>query len=196
MVERILAKDKMGVRFPLPAPKYSMNNPEEKCVYHGSSEEFDSEYAIPRPNRRTRLNKETGEQEVIFDQESFHATPHKWIALAYTYKSVPLEIDGQKTNYNMGVSLYENIKKIAVIGVISLEDSLEKLYGKGGYLYHFNKDKFLYKEGLGPLEVIIEEPTKPILVEKIDDPVSEMEKEGVTFTFIDLALSENKGLRG
>lgn len=104
---------------------------------------------------------------------------------------MPFQIDGQTAHYNMGVSLYEHNKEVNIYGFNSLEQSLQALYGEGGYLYHFDKDKFLYKEGLGNLEVIIEEPTKPVQVEKIDDPVLEMKKLGVNFKFIDLALSEN-----
>ncbi len=166
----------------------------EKYVYHGSHEEFDSDEAKPKRNVRSREN-ESGEEEIIFDQESFHATPHKWIALAYTYKSIPHEIEGRIAHYGMGVSLYENNKKVEIFGFDSLEESLQKLYGEGGYVYHFDKDKFLYKEGLGDLEVIAEEPTKPITVEKVDDPVAEMKKLGVTFHFTDLDLPENEELR-
>jgi hypothetical protein len=129
---------------------------------------------------------------VIFDQESFHATPYKWIALAYTYKSTPFEINGKTAHYNMGVSLYDNTNEVDIFGLNTLEESLKILYGDGGYLYHFDKDKFLHKEGLGNLEVIAEEPTRPVTVERIDDPVAEMKKLGVTFRFIDLVLPENE----
>ncbi len=169
-----------------------MENLDNKFVYHGSPREFDSEHANPKRNVRSKWNKETEAYDVIFDQESFHATPYKWIALAYTYKSVPYEIDGKPAHYNMGVSLYDNTNEVDILGFNSLEESLRVLYGDGGYLYHFNKDKFLYKEGLGNLEVIVEEPIKPITIERIDDPVAEMKKLGVTFRFIDLALPENE----
>lgn len=172
-----------------------MENIEDKCVYHGSPREFDSEQATPKRNIRRRWNKENETYDVIFDQESFHATPHKWIALAYTYKSAPYEIGGKTAHYNMGVSLYKDTKEVDILGFNSLEESLKVLYGEGGYLYHFDKDKFLYKEGLGELEVIAEEPTKPITVERVDDPVAEMKKLGVTFKFIDLALPENEERR-
>ncbi len=172
-----------------------METPENPFVYHGSPTEFDSEHAKPKRNIRSKWNNETKEYDVTFDQESFHATPHKWIALAYTYTSVPRLIDGKPAHYNMGVSLYDNTHEVIVQGFDSLEESLKVLYGGGGYLYHFDKDKFLYKEGLGNLEVIAEEPTLPITIERIDDPVDEMKKLGVTFTFIDLALPENEGKR-
>ncbi len=164
-----------------------MENFEDKNVYHGSPRKFDADHAIPKRNVR-----ENAERKVIFDEESFHATPHKWIALAYTYTPVPYEIDGKTVQYNMGVSLYENTKEVTILGFHSLEESLGVLYGSGGYLYHFDKDKFIYKEGLGNLEVVISEPTKPITVERILNPVEEMKKLGVTFDFIDLALPENK----
>jgi|GEM_PF-2292648 len=169
-----------------------MENHENKFVYHGSPRKFDSDHAIPKRNMRSSWNKETETYDVIFDQESFHATPHKWIALAYTFESSPYKIEGKIAHYNMGVSLYVNTMNISVLGFNSLEESLEVMYGKGGYLYHFDKDKFSYKEGLGDLEVISENPTKPMLVEKIDNPVAEMKKLGVTFGFTDLGLPENE----
>lgn len=168
-----------------------MESPDEKYVYHGSPREFDSDHAIPKRNIRSRTNAE-GKVEVIFDETSFHATPYKWIALAYTYHAAPYEIDGKTAHYNMGVSLYENTKEIEVYGFESLEQSLKVLYCKGGYVYHFDKDVFIYKEGLGDLEVIVTQATKPIVVERVEDPVEEMKKLGVTFKFVDLGLSENK----
>jgi ribosomal protein S18 acetylase RimI-like enzyme len=163
----------------------------KEYVYHGSPIKFDSEHAIPKRNIRSRLSKD-GEQEVIFDQESFHATPYKWIALAYTYSAKPQEIEGKTAHYNVGVSLYNNTKEVDILGFNSLEESLKKLYGTGGYLYYFGKDKFIFKEGLGDLEVITEEKIKPISVERIDNPVEEMKKLGVAFKFVDLALPENE----
>lgn len=163
----------------------NMNETGEK-VYHGSPSEFDSDHAIPRHNTRTNE-----EGEIIFNQESFHATPHKWVALAYTYKAKPIEIEGKTAHYGMGVDLYDGGKEIAIWGVGSLEESLKEMYGEGGYLYHFDTDKFIYKEGLGSREVITEEPTKPISVERVEDPVSELQSLGVTFRFFDLSLPEN-----
>ncbi len=171
-----------------------MQDPLDKFVYHGSHQEFDSEYANPKRQIRQRKNEE-GNFEIIFDEESFHATPHKWIALAYTHKSVPFEIDGKTAHYNIGVSLYQNTKEVDILGFGSLEESLEKLYGDGGYIYHFDKDKFIYKEGLGSLEVIVSEPTMPVQVERVNNPVEEMKKLGVTFKFVDLGLTENEGHR-
>lgn len=162
-----------------------------KIVYHGSPKEFDSKEAVPKRNRRIK-HAEDGTEQVIFDQESFHATPHKWIALAYTYNRTPFKIEGMSGLYNMGVSLYEDRKEVNVFGVGSLEESLKALYGNGGYLYHFDGDKFVYTEGLGRLEVIATTPTKPITVEHIDDPVEEMKKLSVTFRFFDLSLPENE----
>lgn len=172
---------------------------QKEFVFHGSPKKFDSKEdvpeAIPRPNVRTIWDENTGSDKIIFNQDSFHATPHKWIALAYTYNPAPFEIDGRVARYNMGVSLYEDTHEVEIYGFNSLEESLKVLYGEGGYLYHFDRDEFLYKEGLGPLEVIVEKPTKPITVEKIEDPVAEMKKLGVTFKFIDLALPENEEYR-
>lgn len=172
-----------------------MKSSNTKLVYHGSPREFDSEYANPRRNVRRKWNKENETYDVIFDQESFHATPYKWIALAYIYKSIPFEIDKETAHYNMGVNLYKNTNEVDILGFNSLKESLKVLYGDGGYLYHFDKDNFLYKEGLGNLEVIAEKPTKPITVERVHDPVAEMKKLGVTFRFVDLALPENEKRR-
>lgn len=168
--------------------------PDDQYVFHGSPTEFDSEEAKPKRNRRTRKNTD-GDVEVIFDEESFHATPHKWIALAYTYQGNQQESSGGALRYNMGVSLYENTENVRIYGYGSLEESLEALYGKGGYLYHFDKDKFIYKEGLGNLELIVQTPTLPLTVERIDNPVEEMKKLGVTFEFVDLSLPENQEIR-
>jgi hypothetical protein len=166
-----------------------MEEPSEKFVFHGSKESFKT--ANPKRNLRSRINK-SGEREVVFEGISFHATPYKWIALAYTYNRTQKEIDGKSYIYTMGVDLYKHDKELDIYGVGSLEESLEVLYGKGGYIYHFNKDKFIYTEGLGNLEVISQESIEPIEIEKIDDPIEEMKKLGVTFKFIDLSLPENE----
>ena len=169
-----------------------MKIPSNDYVYHGSSQKFDSEYAKPKRNKRVEIDDKTVKSNVIFDQNSFHATPYKWIALAYTYKSVPYQINDKTAHYNIGVSLYENNKEVSIFGFDSLEDSLHKLYGDGGYVYHFDKDNFVHKNGLGDLEVISTKQIKPTIIEKINDPVMEMKKLGVIFHFIDLGLSENE----
>jgi hypothetical protein len=171
-----------------------MENSDDEYVYHGSEKEFDSDHAVPKRQVRQKINKE-GKMEVIFDEESFHATPYKWIALAYTYSSVPYEIEGKTAHYNIGVSLYDNNHTVTVLGFGSLEKSLKKLYGDGGYVYHFDKNKFIFKEGLGNLEVVINEPTKPVAIERVNDPVNEMKELGATFNFVDLALPENENQR-
>jgi len=167
---------------------------ESPHVHHGSSSEFDSYFALPKRQKRFKTS-EVGELVIIFDEQSFHATPHKWIAPAYTYSGKPHEIDGKVAHYNMGVSLYENNCKIIIHGFGSLEESIEVLYGDGGYIYHFDKDKFIHKEGLDNLEVLVQEPTKPVSVERVDDPVEEMKKLGVTFEFEDLSLPKNEQFR-
>jgi hypothetical protein len=154
-------------------------------VFHGASEMFDAETANPKPNRRIN---ERG--EVIFDEESFHATPHKWIALAYTYIAKPIEGLGVDAFYGMGVDLYSNKKEVAIYGVGSLEETLDKLYGSGGYVYHFDHGDFIYKDGLGSQEVISTRPTQPILMERVDNPVKAMQELGVTFHFVDLSLAD------
>ena len=108
---------------------------------------------------------------------------------------MPIEREGVRGKYGMGVSLYDNNKSVMIVGVDSLEQSLNVLYGEGGYLYHFNNETFVYKEGLGDLEVVSNEPTKPIEIERIDNPVEEMLKLGVTFEFVDISLEQNSKYR-
>jgi hypothetical protein len=155
----------------------------EKIVFHGSPRKFDSETANPKLNRRIN-----SEGKVIFNEESFHATPHKWIALAYTY--TPKQIPGQPDGvlYGMGVNLYEANMQVAIIGAGSLEESLFALYGDGGFVYHFDDGNFVYKEGLGNHEVVSNSPTRPLHVEVVENPVEDMKKEGVTFHFVDITV--------
>jgi len=156
-------------------------------VFHGSPIVFDAATANPRLNERINKNG-----EVIFSEESFHATPHKWIAVAYTYtpKSIP-GMTGEDAFYSMGVNLYSDEKVVVIFGVGTLEASLKHLYGEGGYLYHFDNGDFIYKEGLGNQEVIANSPTTPLHMERVEDPVKEMTDQGVIFRFIDLSLAEN-----
>jgi hypothetical protein len=166
---------------------------DQTYVYHGSHEYF--EPVIPRPNKRVRVSKTTGKREVIFDEISFHATPYKWIALAYTYTPKSTKIDGKEVYYNMGVSLYVHKKEIDVYGVNSLEESLKQLYGDGGYLYYFDKTKFYTEPGLGNLELIVQETITPLRIEGIKNPIEELKKEGIDFVFIDVSLPENEEYR-
>ncbi len=163
-------------------------------VFHGTCEKFDAEEARPSRQVRTQENEE-GVTVVVFDEESFHATRERWIALAYTDNPRPIKKEGFKGSYGMGVSLYDNNKSVLIIGVDSLEASLQVLYGEGGYLYQFDDNTFVYKEGLGNLEVVSNEPTKPIEIERIDNPVEEMKRLGVTFEFKDISLPENAEYR-
>lgn len=160
-----------------------MNKPDEKYVYHGSKELFES--VIPKRQIRSQLQKD-GTRKVIFDDISFHATPYKWIALAYMYDLKPFKIGEKTTHYNMGVSLYNNTEELEIFGSNSLEESLKEMYGAGGYLFVFEKDKFFHVEGLGDLEVITKESLTPYKVEKIKDPVAELKQLGIKFNFIDL----------
>src|SRR3989344_157339 len=167
---------------------------DKKYVYHGSpTRSF--EIATPKRNIRSQISKTTGEITNIFDDISFHATPYKWIGLAYTYDPKRYKIEGRISRYNVGVSLYDNNKRITIFGYESLEKSLGKLYGDGGYLYVFDKNKFFHKQGLGNLEVITKEPIEPLLIEKIDDPVKELKMLGVEFEYVDLSKLENEQYR-
>lgn len=163
-----------------------------KYVYHGSH--YIHDRAVPRPNRRI-TEREDGSVLVKFDQVSFHATPHKWIAAAYTYIAAPYKIDGKTARYNMGVSLYEHNKVVYIYGFESLEKSLKVLYKNGGYISVFNADDFHWTDGLGDLEVITKSELYPVRVEYLADPVAYLESKGVVFTFIDLADPKNEELR-
>ena len=73
-------------------------------------EKFDSEEA--RPSRQIRPRKTRMVNEIIvFDEESFHTTPHKWIALAYTGKTFSIERGDICGMYSMSVNLYEDNKR-------------------------------------------------------------------------------------
>jgi hypothetical protein len=169
-----------------------MNQPDDKYVYHGSKEPFET--AIPKRQIRSCVDEE-GNVKTIFDDISFHATPYKWIGLAYTYDRKRYEINGKIAQYNIGISLYEHTEEIEIFGFNSMEESLEKLYGDGGYLFVFEKDRFFHAEGLGDLEVISKDPLRPIRVDRIDDPVATLKKLGIRFKYIDLALPQNEKWR-
>ncbi len=146
-----------------------------QLVYHGSREYF-GDSIVPRRHRR---KNKAG--DVIFDEISFHASPHRWIGLAYMYD------DSKKVSHplgladRVGVDLYENKKIVEISGGNSLGEALIELYGEGGYLYIFHAKDFLWKEGLGNLEVVCNRELKPIAIERIEDPVAELKKEGVAF---------------
>ncbi len=163
-------------------------NLKQKYVYHGSDIFFDSVV----PKRQIRAKIENGERKVKFDEISFHATPHKWIAIAYICKIKSFQIDKQLFEYNMAVDLYTHRKELIIFGINSLEESLDKLFGEGGYILTFKKEDFFYMEGLGNLEVITKKTIKPLRIEFIKNPVEKLRGYGVSFKFIDLLLPENK----
>lgn len=169
-----------------------MSVSDDTYVYHGSKDLFES--VVPKRQVRSRADKD-GNNRVIFDQVSFHATPYKWIALAYTYNPKRYEIDGKIAHYNIGVDLYEHRKELEIFGFESLESSLEKLYGDGGYLFVFEKGAFFHVEGLGNLEVITKDSLTPVRVDRIDDPVKVLRELGVSFRYTDLSLPENESWR-
>lgn len=91
----------------------------------------------------------------------------------------------------MGVNLYNNNHTIQITGKKSLEYSLNKLYGNGGYLYTFDAKDFKFVTGLGTSEVITTEPLKYKKREFIKDIVKEMKKIGVKFIFVDETKESN-----
>ena len=155
-------------------------------VYHGSSYSFQ----VAKPFETSRSHTENGKYILDYKGISLHATPYKWIALAYTYTGVSYIHKGNKKKFNVGIPIRTkndgfNRKRITIFGKKSLEYSLTKLYGKGGYLYTFNKNKFIWVEGLGMNEVISYNEQIPTKIEFIKDPVKQMKKEGVQFVFIE-----------
>jgi hypothetical protein len=168
-----------------------MSEPNKLYVYHGSHELFD--LAIPKRQIRKGLNPDlNGEKYItVFDDISFHATPYKWIALNYICQCQNVIYQGKEYWHATGVDLRKYKEEIEVFGVESLEKSLEVLFGQGGYLFTFNAEDFIHQEGLGINEVIAKSPVKPISIERIDNPVSEIKKLGIPFVFKDLMLPEN-----
>ena len=165
------------------------NNTSGKYVYHGSPVDFD----IAKPSFTRRGKYIDGKFEIAFEGTTLHATPHKWIALSYTHdkaKNLEFTHNGKKYHYTSGVSLFDNNKKVFIIGQKTLEQSMKKLFGKGGYLYVFEAKDFTTAKGLGNLEVISYEPQKPIKKIFIKNPIKEMEKLGVKFIFEDITKRE------
>lgn len=155
-------------------------------VYHGSRLKFD----IAKPSFTMRAKLIKGERHVAYEGISLHASPHKWIALSYTDNRQWFIKNGKKEYFRVGVSLFNNNKKIYITGKRNLEYSLKKIYGNGGYLYTFDAKNFKHVKGLGPLEVLSYEEQKPNRIEFIKNPVKEMKKLGVNFIFID--ITKNK----
>ncbi len=158
-------------------------------VYHGSVHNFD----IAKPSRTSRGHR-TKSGRIVQDYEgiSLHATPYKWIAMSYmAEKRAKFTLKGKKYYFRHGVPVrtkdegFYN-KHVYITGKRSLEYSLEKIYGKGGYLYTFDAKHFKHVKGLGENEVMSLEDQKPLKKQFIKDPVKMMKKEGVKFIFVDL----------
>lgn len=139
--------------------------------------------AVPKQHTRIKVDK-TGNQKIIFDEKSFHATLLKWVAIAYLYNRKKYQSIGKIYRYNMRIDLYKNKKVIVVEGKISLKYSLEKLYEDGGYLYSFDMNNFVPKRGLGKLDMVASAPVKAVGVQRVKNPVLELKKIGVSFKFI------------
>lgn len=161
-------------------------------VYHGTNR-F-KEFSDPIVHKRTRATQ-GNEKITIFNEKSFHCSPLRWIALAYTYKPKTFSLEGKEIFYNIGVDLYNDIHEIEIYGTGSLEESLSALYGKGGYLLEFSGQHFFHTQGLGTLEVITKEIIQPDTIAFIPDPVGELKKENISFKFVDLRNPENKNYR-
>jgi hypothetical protein len=159
-------------------------------VYHGSSINFD--IAKPSPTGRSHFDKKKKKYIIDYEGISLHVTPYKWIALAYMNdKKQHFIHKGHKYKFSMGVSVrkkdsYFKNKRITILGKKSLEYSLKKIYGNGGYLYIFDKNNFKWVKGLGENELLSYDEQVPKKRLYIKFPIEEMKKMGVTFEFIDL----------
>lgn len=155
-------------------------------VYHGSKKKF--KIAEPRLTRRASLID--GKLVVVYEGVSLHVTPYKWMALAYTGNKRKVYIkNGNKRVFSAGVPIkkkdkYFKNKIIEIHGKKDLEYSLNKIYGKGGYLYTFDAKHFKRVKGLGANEKISYDPQVPKQIEYIKDPVKAMKNLGVKFRFI------------
>ena len=157
-------------------------------VYHGSPNKF----TVAKPFLTSRSHSDkNGKIIVDYEGTSLHATPYKWIALSYSGNRPLFKHKGKRKLFGQGVNLIDKgnsfqTKTIIIFGKRSLNYSLEKIYGKGGYLYTFNKNKFKWVKGLGKNEVISFEEQVPLKIEFIKNPIKEMLKLGVKFKFCDL----------
>lgn len=167
-----------------------MQQPNLEHVYHGSHEKFET--VTPKRQIRKSKNPDGDGYVTIFDDISFHATPYKWIAIHYICQCQNYIYQGKEYWVSTAVSLKNYKEKIEIYGIESLEKSLEILYGQGGYLYTFDAKDFFHQEGLGALERIVKSEVKPLSTERIDDPVTELKKMGISLVFKDLMLSENQ----
>jgi hypothetical protein len=68
----------------------------------------------------------------------------------------------------------------------------KNLFGNGGYIPFFESKYFHTAKGLGVLEVITKDELSPVKQVFVLDPISELQKHDVSFTFIDLHLSQNQ----
>ncbi len=164
-----------------------MQTEDPDYVYHGSPVSFGE--AVPRENIRGTFSVD-GSRVITFDKVSFHATPYKWIAVAYTFRHKFFESDGRKYQYTVGIDLKKYEQQATIYGAVSLEESLRELYKDGGYVMKFQRSSFHWEKGLGILEVITEEKTKALSIERIDDPVAELKRRGISFRFVDVTKSD------
>lgn len=159
-----------------------------KYVFHGTNEY--KRISDPKTHRRSRGKGD--QKEIIFEGVSFHATPHKWIAIAYTYTPAIFKINNREAYYNIGIDLYNGKEEVEIYGINSLEESLKALYRKGGYVLRFHKQDFYHSRGLGNLELITHKMIEPVSLDFIFDPISELNKRKINFKFIDLNLPGNE----
>ena len=83
-------------------------------VYHGSKLKFE----VAKPSPTSRGHMKNGKIIIDYKGISLHATPYKWIALAYTGNQLPYKYKGSKMFFNFGVPVKKKI--------MSLKDKLLK----------------------------------------------------------------------
>lgn len=161
-------------------------------VYHGSY----SYFKVAEPSYTKRVHYEHGKLVTDFEGVTLHVTPDKWIALAYTANRRKTFMHKKKRcNFNFGVPVkqkdsgYHN-KIITIFGKRSLQYSLNKLYGKGGYLYTFRDKDFKAEQGIGENELISYEKVTPTNIHFIKNIVKEMQNQHVNFRFIDITKQQ------
>ena len=114
-------------------------------VYHGSTRKFD----IAKPSFTARTHMKNGKRHINYEGISLHATPYKWIALSYTNNRQSFIKNGKKEYFNVGVSLFNNNKRIFIHGKRNLEYSLKKYMEKVVIYTH------LMQKNLNMLKVLV-----------------------------------------
>lgn len=111
-----------------------------RYVFHGSPTRIDGEL---QPSPTSRKNNGV----VVYDAVSLHATPLLYVSLSY--------LAVKTLGYASGGSLHEPENELSVMGppAQSKDSIVQRLFGRGGYVYVLPADRFTTFAGLGRLEV-------------------------------------------